>query len=464
MDYVEEGDQENNQSGKAVISVTALPTTKEEAKMKLKTRAILLALLVLTALVLTTGCAGKEDPYLRNDEQGYNVSVKFDANGGFFTTNTSVITDSYKLSDLPGDGEAEIALLAPDDSRRGKEAFTAVRNGFFLAGWYTQRTGEGQSATYANQWDFEKDVYKVDKSGAYSASNPVLTLYAAWIPLPEIEIYDLNTGNAVSKFTVSPQEVDLKNIMLPQWDAQTGALQMNKFPKYDGHTWGDVYLDAERTQKLESGFLAHCAQVNYENATMTDGTMKLYVDYLPGEWYHISTAEQLRKNASVSGNYILDADLDFADQTWPTAFMHGNFTGTIVGNGHKISNATALQKNNDKVNTGLFGQLGEKANISDVTFENATLTIEGGARKVGANFGLLAGAVSEGATLENVAITGTLQIDTQAKFMTDDYVIGVLCGMGNPDIDSSGITCQVVGENAETVEITVENGQVILNP
>ena len=92
--------------------------------------------------------------------------------------------------------------------------------------------------------------------------------------------------------------------------------------------------------------------------------MKLYVDYMEGEWFHITSAKQLISNASVSGNYILDADLDFADQIWPTALMHGNFTGTIAGNGHKISNIAIKQTNNSKVNTGLFGQLTETASIS----------------------------------------------------------------------------------------------------
>ena len=434
--------------------------------MKLNKKAILLAVLSVAVLFVAAGCAANNSPYSVNDDAGYNVSIKFDANGGFFTTNTAVIVDSYNVSDLPKDanGDAKIALLSPDDTQRGKEAFTAVKNGYFLAGWYTQRTSIGDTVTYENKWDFETDVYTVKPDGDYTASEPVLTLYAAWIPLFEIEIYDLNTGSMTGSAVFSPLETDLEHIQLPAWDEKTGSVLMGKFPKYDGYTWGDVYLNEEGTQKVDAAEIAHPGKVNFDNATAENGKMKLYVDYMEGEWFRITSAKQLASNASVSGNYILDADIDFADQIWPTALMHGNFTGTIQGNGHKISNITVTQTNNSKVNTGLFGQLTENASISDVTFENATLVIEGGTRIMGASFGLLSGTVSDKAQLTNVSISGKVQIAADAYFGTDDYVIGLLCGMGTPEINADAITCEVVGENTQAITVTVDNGKVTLTP
>ena len=432
--------------------------------MKLNKKAILLVILILSVLFVAAGCAAAKNPYNVNDDAGYNVSVKFDANGGFFTTNTAVIVDSYNLADLPADaeGNAKIPLLAPNDARRGKEAFTAVKNGYFLAGWYAQRTGEGDTATYENKWDFDGDVLSVKADGAYTASEPVLTLYAVWIPLFEIEIYDLNSGEMVKNATFSPLDTDMAHIQLPTWDTQTGAMLMGKFPKYDGYTWGDVYLDAAGSQKVEATEIAHPGKVDFTNATAENAKLKLYVDYMEGEWFRITSAKQLLNNASVSGNYILDADIDFADQIWPTAFMHGNFTGSILGNGHKISNVTVTQTNNSKVNTGLFGQLTEAAVIQGVTFENATLVIEGGTRIMGASFGLLAGTVSDQAQLTNIAVSGKVQIDADAYFGTDDYVIGLVCGMGEPNVNAKNITCEVVGENAQAVTLTVDDGKVTI--
>ena len=108
----------------------------------MKRKWILTALLVL-ALVLSA-CGAEESPYAVNDSQGYTLSVKYDANGGIFTTNTSVMVDSYDLSQVPQDGgKASIALLQPDNALRGNDAFTAVKNGYFLAGWYAGRTETG---------------------------------------------------------------------------------------------------------------------------------------------------------------------------------------------------------------------------------------------------------------------------------------------------------------------------------
>ena len=120
--------------------------------MKRFPKAALAALVLATVLVLT-GCRAELTPYETNNDKGYTVSVRYDANGGIFTTNTSVIVDSYNLADLPKDsnGDVKIPLLEPNHPNRGKEAFTAVKNGYFLAGWYAQRTGEGENVTYADQ-------------------------------------------------------------------------------------------------------------------------------------------------------------------------------------------------------------------------------------------------------------------------------------------------------------------------
>ena len=107
--------------------------------MNLKRRAVLAAALLIAVLFVAVGCGKSNDPYKINDADSYNFSVKYDANGGIFTTNTSVIVDSYDLSQVGknAQGQAEIALLSPDNAARGNNAFTAIRNGYFLAGWYS---------------------------------------------------------------------------------------------------------------------------------------------------------------------------------------------------------------------------------------------------------------------------------------------------------------------------------------
>ena len=102
----------------------------------------------------------------------------------------------------------------------------------------------------------------------------------------------------------------------------------------------------------------------------------------------------------------------------------------------------------------------EKASISDVIFENVTLTIQGGARKTDTRFGLLAGTVSDMANISNVAISGKLQIAANAlQFMTDEYVIGLVCGVGETEIDDSNISYEVTGDG---ITATIENGKIVI--
>lgn len=435
--------------------------------MNLKIKAILICLLLVATALFATGCGEELSPYQLNDAENYSVSVKYDANGGFFTTNTAVIVDSYNVSEMEknSDGNAEIPLIAPDNAAREKNAFTAINNGYFLAGWYTQRTETGKDDagkpiyTYSGKWDFEKDVLTVDPSQPYSSSEPVLTLYAAWIPMFEIEYYDAQSGELMN--TVSYDPTAGNPILLPQWDQETGAIEMNSFPEKSGYTFQAAYYDAQLENQVQTEEITHPGTIDYETGSATDTVMQVYVQWTEGEWFHIYTAEQFADNASVSGNYVIHADLDFAEENWPTSLMHGNFTGTIEGNGHVFKNISLTQTNNSKTNSGLFGQLAEGAELIDVTFENVTFTIKGGTRVAGATYGLLAGSVSDKAVCTNVKIlTSTLQIDSACYFGTDDYTIGLVCGMGSTDIDYSGITCQAAGDNPESVIITVTDSAV----
>ena len=423
--------------------------------MNLKSKAILTVLAVMLVLIMA-GCAPEPTPYQINDEQGYNVSVKFDANGGYFGTNTTVIVDSYNLSQIPN---GQIALLDPDNEVRGIDAYTVQNPGYFLAGWYAERTETADGYTYGRKWNFETDLLRVDPNGTYTASQPVLTLYAVWVPKFEIEFYDLTSGELINTIEVNPNVAD--EIPVPMWDEETGTIKMYDFPQRDGSTFAAAYYDAQGMNPVDTAAVNHPGSVNEATGQAENPTMQLYLDYTEGEWYRIYNVEQFLDNASVSGNYEIYADLDFAGEIWPTSLMYGNFSGSIVGNGHTFSNITVEQTNNSKTNAGLFGYLAEGSAIRDLTLENVTLTIKSGTRMAGTSYGLLAGSISEKAVFENVQITsGILQIDSGCYFGTDDYTIGLLCGMGSAPIDYSAITCTAVGDAPETVLITVDGNTV----
>lgn len=435
--------------------------------MNLKSKLIILMLILVAVLVLATGCGTTETPYDINDEENYTVSVKYDANGGTFTTNTSVIVDSYNVSALQKDENnvAKIALLSPDNEARGTDAFSVVKNGYFLAGWYAERTetvdAEGnKSYTYHKKWDFEQDLLEVDTEKTYSASQPVITLYAAWVPLFEIEFYSLDSKELLGEYTYNP--LGDNDLRVPTWNLETGAMDMYEFPNIDGFTFEAAYYDEAGTQAVDTEAVMHTGVINEETATAENNVMKLYLDLKEGNWYHIYTVEQFLKNASVNGNYVIHADLDFSEKNWPTSLMYGNFNGVIEGNGHTFKNIAIVQKDNSKTNAGLFGSVTEKAKISDVTFDTVTFTIQAGSRVAGTSYGVFAGTVSSAATLENIQISnGTLQIDSGCYFSTDAYSIGLICGTGDvAGMDASAITCTAVGTNPEQVIITVDDKMV----
>lgn len=436
--------------------------------MKNAKKALLLILSAVLAALVLTSCGGSETPYDKNNEENYTVSVKYDANGGFFTTNTSVIVDSYNVNDIPknANGNVDIALLAPDASERGNDAFKAVKNGYFLAGWYTDRIEQtdasgNKSYTYSGKWDFASNTLEIDPNRNYSANNSLITLYAAWVPLFKIEFYDLTSNELIETFTYDPTSSE--SIKVPKWNEKSGAIDMFDFPEKSGYTFKTAYYDVNKEKELVGETVEHCGKVDLATGTAVDPTLKLYVDWTEGEWYKIYTAEQFIKNFSANGCYEILDDLDFKGKIWPTASMYGNFSGRINGNGHVLKNIEVTQTQNSKVNAGLFGQLTENAEISDLTLENVCFTIKAGTR-VPANYGLLAGTVSANATVENVKIVGgVLQIDSGCYFGVDDYSIGLVCGSGNDQcIENADVSCSVVGENPDRITVAVDGNKVTL--
>lgn len=439
--------------------------------MKAKTRFILLCLLVIAVAVMAAGCGETETPYEVNDRENFTVSVKFDANGGAFTTNTSVIVDSYDPTSVKtnGEGKAQIALIPPESEVRGKNKFEAVNNGYFLAGWYetctvTEGSDGKKTYTYADKWDFATDRLEVDPKGTYSSAEPVKTLYAAWVPLFTIEYCDLKTGEVLSTVEYNPMKDG--DIQLPVWDAETGALDMKNIPAREGFTFEGLYMDAERKQPVTTETFAHTGSVDAETATANGSAMKLYVDWKEGNWFKITTAEQFIKNAALDGSYEILADLDFTGKYWPTMFMYGAFTGKIEGNGHTISNINLIQEDNSRINAGVFGKLANTAQISDLKFSDVSFTIKAGARMSGASFGLFAGAVDENATITGLQIeNAVLKIDGNLYPNNDDYSFGLASGYDPANkISIEGITYEVVNNDPEKIKVEKDGGVITVTP
>ena len=437
--------------------------------MKRTIKLILVPFVLLATLFLVTACGNKTNGYDMNNKDGYTVSVKYDANGGVFTGTSAVMVDSFKIDEMKKDssGMVQLKLLKPTDSSRGD--WNPSNGKKMLAGWYKERIESTDSNgnvvyTYSGEFNFDTDVVTVDPSKVYSSSEPVLTLYAVWVDPFSVNFVDIDTDESIGTYEFNPKGTSV-NLKVPTWNTTTGNIDMNRFPVVDGKTFVAAYYDKEGTQLVED-VIIHEGTTNSAGEAVNP-VKTVYVKYMEGKWFHVYNAEQLFKNAALDGNYVLHADLDFTDEIWPSTFMHGEFKGSIQsveGECFTIKNVAINQTNNNKNLTGLFGGLSATAKISNVKFENATLTITAGARNPGAFFGLLAGSIADGATLENITITnGKIIINTDKYyFKNTDVSIGLVCGMGSyGDIDYSDITCEAIGKEAD--RISVDGDAVIVS-
>ena len=452
---------------------------EKQARQPLNTGLIkMIAWIAAGALVLggvvwvaVSSNGGGNTPYDKYDEQGYTVAIKFDANGGQFgdNVNTTSIVDTFNPVEIANgsEGEVRIPLLEPNDSRRGdNNTFNVKRAKYVLAGWYVNRQENGTDEngnpvyTYSKQWNFDSDRVIVNTGGNYTATDPVLTLYAVWVPLFEVQFYDrANPDQPLKVKEFNPNEG--LNLTIPQWDENTGVMAMGEYPSVSGKTFNKVYYDAAGSQPVTGDSAVHPGKVNNATGQAENAVLKLYIDYTEGDWYHIYNAQQLADNININGHYVLHADLDFSNVSWPRAFTTGTFNGSIEGNGHSIKNVTVIQKDYQKPAGGLFGALGADATLTDLTFDNITFTLQSGTRVTSPAFGVLAGTIAAEATLTEVTVKGTLQIDSACSTtLKSDCAIGLVCGAGDASAVTADITYEAVGEAADTVKITEKDGVV----
>ncbi len=443
--------------------------------MNKKVIVLLLAVFLLGAAVTLTACSQWQPPYPSLNEDGYTISVRFDANGGRMKGRNDVtVVEVFRMEDAVdrGNGEKALKLLDPESSERPDAGKITVTNpNYFLAGWYTERievtdkNGEFDHYEYSGKWDFETDTVSLKADEEYSADTPVVTLYAAWIPYFN---YSFQVQNNQGEWEQLETKA-LINLDIPTWEEGNVRPTMGNFLNPNDRTFEGAYADADCTIPLEGTLMAEQLYVDYEKGIATANTIPIYTKWLDGVWYKIYTAQQFVSNSRSNGNYLICADLDFAGLTWAPSMTSNPFTGSIQGAEgqiYKFSNITIEQGASNTIYFGLFGMLAESAVIENVTFENVTCNINTFLMIRGAALygGLLAGR-NDGATLNNVAVNGSLNI-TEAfnEQNAPKYALGLLFGSGSASgIDLSGIRCTVdedctVGEEyyvtAEVDEIT----------
>ncbi len=440
----------------------------------------MITILVVVGIVIALAAAGIiyavtreiKGPFTEYENQGFTVSVKFDPNGGNFKGSDSTIIDLYNVSCFDKDG---IKLLAPDDPTRDKNnALTITKTGHFLAGWYQTRTPIDENDlskgyTYSGKWDFDANTLNIQQGYDYSAEESILTLYAAWVPYYNYEIYTKDANGE----DILLSSVSAINLNIPAWSNGSVTLDMGNFPVRDGYTLDKVYYydtmtEVEASLSSDGKKMIITGEWDEDTATSLTPTIKLFTTWEEGDRYKIYSAKDLVNYADPDGYYEIMADLDFTNTTWPAAFTDGTFNGKIFGNGHTIKGISIESTARNRTDNGIFGSLGENAHLENIKFENVTHTINVMDVANGAGFGLLAGFVSEGASFDNVSISGKLLIgDNCADLAASDaiYTIGVLTASG----DTTGVECDVdvekVNPESDLFDLEISsNGVVTIIP
>ncbi len=442
--------------------------------MRSKIKFIAISCLLLTVILLATSCSKDPAPFNKFNKNGYNFSVKYDANGGIFTTDVETIIDTYDLDkyETNGDGNKELRLFAPDAAERGNQRYTVQNGNYYLAGWYTERNevkdsdGNVTGYTYGGLWDFENDRLSVKADKKYDSKNPEITLYAAWVSF-EYEIYSYDKdGNPVLVETLYMDPLGSTEITLPALDEKTGLVGApNSFPKLDGKlTYDKIYADADKTEEITDAKITHSGSFNKETATVENGVKKLYYTTLDGVYYMIDTVEKLTKNPYADAHYTLTEDLDFDGKYWPAAFTTSAFTGTFDGNGHTIKNVSITQNNNQNRFFGLFGQVSGGADIKDITFESITSTIKSYSNYTSASFGIFAGEIDDGAQVSGITLKDSrlviekglnLIVAVQSK----DPKFGLAYATGESDgitFSTENVTVEFAGTSTNEYEYTLD--------
>lgn len=366
------------------------------------------------------------DKYFKD---GNVISVTYDASGGSIAGGTNVkLMDMFNPDKFEADasGLIKIKLRNPTDPARPKPGVgnIKVENGEnSLVGWYQNRESDGNGGyTYSDPWDFETNYLEYDTSK--KGEKLEFTLYAAWIPRYTFEYYYKTKADgdwekyATTGFNYLTAKEEDKIVYVPDWNESTGKMEYTHnsvtFPSVNGKTFKAAYSDESCTAAKTS--FDHPGTLDKDTAKAENTVQKIYVEFYEGNHYRISTAEQFVNIRDINGHYtFLSSELDFTGKTWPNIFLTSEFNGTIKS--ESAENPLVFKNVNVQYNVssnaalgGLFGKLGEKAEIANLTFENATFVYKKAVNRLGGNFGFFTGLIDDKATVENVKISGELQL------------------------------------------------------
>ena len=265
-------------------------------------------------------------------------------------------------------------------------------------------------------WDFDKTWKFLE--GTEGKMYPVLSWMNA--PLPT-EIFDLPNENTSVLYSEGAEFLDLSPIH-GSWgqDLKYNITDGASLVSTTDDEPNKIYVGNDNGEFVGAGNVT----VSVENAadiasslTLSPTSFTFYVDQ-SGLTTDISTPEQFATliNRNLSGTYQLTKDIDMSsyDGFKGIAVSGTPFSGTLDGQGHKVSGLT-VKYTDGGTNEGIFGQTAG-ATFKNIAFEN--ILVDAGS--AGNHVGFIGSASNT--TFDQVAITG--------KVIGNDHV-ALLAGDGD---------------------------------
>lgn len=386
-------------------------------------RKIILTLILAAIAVCACALAACATELTPATDSFYNVKIVFELEGGTYKNSTNAVTHYYHLD------EGQSVKIKDPNSISGRE-ISLPRPHTYIGGWCRTKTEQGE---YGDEWDFNTaiDLTSLEKDPADGKAT--LTLYANWLD-------EINYSFGVYVYNEKDEDGNEIRLGGTEYLTKGDKFDVSKVPnycnRYAGHTFYR-FVDADGKPLTET--LIH---PGHPDGVEQDYEVKIYAEYILGEWKLVSTKEDIigtRATAdrySVYSNllageslYLLD-DIDLEGITIRGFARFGKYSGNVQGNGHKISNftlASDVRSNDDLLKNdtewgnnvaaiSLFGIM-EGSTIDNVVIENMQLVV-GKGTDGSANVTPNAAAIyvaplavrATDCTITNVTLSGSLTI------------------------------------------------------
>lgn len=365
---------------------------------KLKLFGIITVLLLAAAVV--AGCSNAAAEYKNN------LRVVYELEGGVYGNSTRPVDFYYNYA---RGGEYAIGDIEKVSNKK------VTRTGYFIEGWYTQRTETDGVVTYDGKWDFEKDKVTFEADGKVSyggktGDENLVRLYACWATNVSYEYnvgYVDDNGSFVKLATVEtlvdiPFGEEKSTIEKKELDKREGYTSLGRYYKYDAAAEGG------KGEELTDDFVLEQSK--------EDVSLDIVADYIKGDYRVVREAKDITSNASVDKKanrmlYLMN-DVDFGGATVDFKIYNG-----IKGNGHKLSNFTIRVidrktegnfdgSENYFVEVSMFGDI-DGGEITDVTVENVSIGVRAQGDRIRQVYFAPLCMRAKNAKLANVTFTAT---------------------------------------------------------